>query len=72
LIKEKNLLRKYGYSTKLSHVERQKILKNAVKKEGELLILKHLNLIRNYQSTKLVKDKMTRDVNFLSKLYSNK
>ena len=69
-VKEKGLLRKYGYSSKLNQQSRAKALVQASTREGPLVVLRHLNLIRNYQSDERVKRKMTHDVQFLSRMYS--
>ena len=63
-------LSEYGYSLNKTEKARKTSLKRASKKEGStLLVLRRLNLIRNYTSIKSNKTKMTKDVDFLKKEY---
>jgi hypothetical protein len=59
----------FGYSLDKTDKTRKTSLKRASKKEGTLLVLRRLNLIRNYTSIKSNKSKMTKDVDFLKKEY---
>src|SRR5437660_908045 len=43
-------LRKFGYTTKASEPERQMALSHAAKEVGDLEVLRHLNLLRNFQA----------------------
>ena len=61
----------FGYSITKTEETRQKALKKASKHYGNpLYILRHLNLIRNYQPEGSRADKiMSKDVKFMSKYY---
>ena len=64
-------LSKFGYAADRSDEDRHKALREAVKATGDSLeVLRHLNLLRNYQSTPEVKSVMSSDVEYLSKLHS--
>jgi hypothetical protein len=65
-------LRKYGYSTDKSDNVRHAALRAAIKDNNSLLILKHLNLIRNYQADPSAKRIMNKDVKYLSILHGHK
>ncbi len=64
-------LRKHGYSTKKKAKARRASLRKASRQKGEdeLKVLRHLNLIRNYQSNEKTKKVMSSDVKWLSKQY---
>ena len=70
-------LSKYGYSVSKKKQSRQESLKKSSKKYGTLPVLKRLNLIRNLTSVKTsdkthkVHDIMSKDVDFMKKLYKN-
>jgi len=70
-------LSKYGYSTSKKQSQRRNSLKRTSKKYGALPVLKRLNLIRNITSTKTSEktkkahDIMSKDVEYMKKLYSN-
>ena len=60
----------FGYSTKKSEQTRRKSLRDASKYYGTLSVLRHLNLVRNYQSKGTKSHKiMTNDVEYMKKLY---
>lgn len=69
-------LSKYGYSTTKTQSKRRSSLKRSSKKHGALPVLKRLNLIRNITSTetsektKKVHDIMSKDVEYMKKLYA--
>ena len=63
-------LSRYGYSTKKTQMERRKSLVKASKSNNPLKVLRHLNLIRNYQADKTIKSTMAKDVTFLSGEYA--
>ncbi len=69
-------LSKYGYSTSKKESQRRSSLKRTSKKYGALPVLKRLNLIRNITSTttsektKKAHNVMSRDVNYMKKLYA--
>lgn len=69
-------LSKYGYSTSKKQSQRRESLKRTSKKYGALPVLKRLNLIRNITSTetsektKKAHDIMSKDVEYMKKLYS--
>jgi hypothetical protein len=65
-------LRKYGYKTRKSDVERHKSLKRASHDRGTLKILKRLSLLRNYNADPKAKRVMSRDVKYMSRLHSRK
>lgn len=62
-------LSRYNYSIHQTQKERRESLNKAIRKFDILPVLRHLNLIRNYQSEERNKDKMTKDVEYLKKLY---
>jgi hypothetical protein len=70
-------LSKYGYSTSKKQSLRRESLKRTSKKYGALPVLKRLNLIRNITSTETSKktkkahDVMSKDVEYMKKLYSH-
>jgi hypothetical protein len=72
-IGKKISLRQYGYSVKKNQSKRHETLRKASKKEGHLNVLRHLNLVRNYQpqdkTGKSIKKKMTKDIEYLSQQY---
>ena len=61
----------FGYSTHKPVLERKKALDKAVNKFGELPVLRHLNLARNYQADDAIGHKSSRimaeDIAYLSK-----
>lgn len=69
-------LSKYGYSTSKTQSKRRESLKRTSKKHGALPVLKRLNLIRNITSTetsektKKAHDVMSKDVEYMKKLYA--
>lgn len=69
-------LSKYGYSTSKKQSQRRASLKRTSKKHGALPVLKRLNLIRNITSTetsektKKAHDVMSKDVEYMKKLYA--
>ena len=64
-------LREFDYSTHASTQQRHVALKEAALEHGELTVLRHLNLARNYQADPQAKQVMGQDVNFLSKMYKS-
>lgn len=72
-IGDKVSLRKFGYSVHNSQSDRRDALDKAVKKFGSLEVLRHLNLIRNYQANDAqgdrVAQKMGKDIEYLSKVH---
>ena len=62
-------LHHYGYSAKKSVDERQEALRKAAADTDVLLILRRLNLLRNYQSVPKIKDIFSNDVEYMKKLY---
>ena len=68
-INEVGLLRKYGYSTKLSNQKRELVLRRASREETPLKLLRHLNLIANYSADDRSKKIMRKDVDYLSGLH---
>jgi hypothetical protein len=69
-------LSKYVYSTSKKQSQRRSSLKKTSKKHGALPVLKRLNLIRNLTSTetsdktKKAHDIMSKDVEYMKKLYA--
>jgi len=63
-------LRKYGYATNKTDNVRQAALRAASKDNSELIVLKHLNLIRNYQADPDAKRIMGKDIKYMSDLYA--
>lgn len=69
-------LTKYGYSTSKKQSQRRTSLKRTSKIHGALPVLKRLNLIRNITSTttssktKKAHDVMSKDVEYMKKLYA--
>jgi hypothetical protein len=59
-------LSKYGYATNKSITERHTALKSASIKHGDLVVLRRLNAIRNYQADPKAKSIMSNDVKYLS------
>lgn len=59
-------LSKYGYATHKSINERHNALKMASTKHGDLVVLRRLNAIRNYQADPKAKSIMADDVKYLS------
>ena len=68
---KKGELRSYGYSTKKSAIARHRSLSRAStgSKDQKLKVIRHLNLIRNYQADPTAKKKMSDDIKWLSKEY---
>ena len=64
-------LSKYGYSIHRPEPERRAALRAAIKDYNTLLILRRLNLLRNYQAIPENKEIFTKDVEYMKKLYSN-
>lgn len=65
-------LKNFGYSLNKNQSSRHKSLSNASKKIGKLIVLKHVNLIRNLtKKGSINKKKLSSDVNYLKKKYSN-
>jgi len=68
-------LSKYGYSTSKKQSKRRESLKRSSRKHGALPVLRRLNLIRNLTSvrtseeTKKSHDIMSKDVEFMKKMY---
>lgn len=70
-IKEEEVkLRKYGYSVHKSTDKRHKALDEASDETDTLLVLRHLNLIRNYQADPYAKEIMNQDMEYMKKKYS--
>jgi hypothetical protein len=63
-------LRHYGYHTHESAALRRKALNLASDEYNPLAILRHLNLIRNYQLDKDAKYVMSEDVNYMKRKYA--
>jgi len=63
-------LRKYGYATNKSDAVRQAALRAASKDNTELIVLRHLNLIRNYQADPEAKRIMGKDIKYMSAKYA--
>lgn len=59
-------LSKYGYATHKSISDRHTALKSASYKHGDLVVLRRLNVIRNYQADPKAKSIMADDVKYLS------
>jgi hypothetical protein len=64
-------LSKFGYSTKKSDSVRHLALTKAVDKHGYTVIVRRLNLLRNYQAEPEAKKIMGRDIKFLQNKYKN-
>ena len=62
-------LSNYGYRTYNSKQIREKALRDASNEFGALPVLRHLNLLRNFQSTKHAKDIMNSDVEYMKSYY---
>lgn len=62
-------LSRYGYSTDLSKELRHKALMSASRDNDELVVLRRLNLLRNYQADAKAKKRMSDDVEFMKKAY---
>ena len=61
----------YGYSLQRPIKERRSSLKRASKKQGELAVLRRVNLIRNYSKSVPVNyKKLSDDVEYLKKQYA--
>ena len=65
-------LGKFGYSVYKSETVRRKALRDASKKHGDLIVLRHLVLIHNYQAERNVKAIMKLDVQYLKERYAKK
>ena len=69
-IKDKGFLTSLGYHLKLTSMERRKIIKKAVRKYGGLAVIRHINLVRNYnKNNKIPHQKYTSDLEYASELY---
>lgn len=69
-IKDKHLLKPYGYSTKKDKYARRRALKQAVKAMGSLTVLRYVNAIRTLQKSHPKKFKVfDKDVKYLQKKY---
>lgn len=66
---EKNLLRPYGYSIHNSRRKREKSLTLSANKNGILKVLRHINLINNYQTKPEIKKRFREDIEFMKKMY---
>lgn len=65
-------LRKFGYATHESNSDRHEALRAAADSTNNpLLVLRHLNLIRNYQADPTAKKIMDEDVAYMSNYYKN-
>jgi hypothetical protein len=64
-------LSKYGYSIHKSEKQRRTALQAAVKDYDTLLILRRLNLLRNFQAVPKNKEIFSKDVDYMKQLYSN-
>ena len=63
-------LSKYGYKVAKTFEKRKKSLNRACKVHGTIIILKRLNLIRNYSKSKEdVHKRMSKDVKYLVEKY---
>ena len=64
-------LRKYGYKTSASAAVRQAALNRAVRSApgGDLEVLRHLNVIRNYEPYTGPKKTMAEDIEYVSKMH---
>lgn len=62
-------LSKYGYHTDLAEETRHKALRSASRSHGSLVILRRLNLLRNYQADVKSKKIMSKDVEYMSSLH---
>lgn len=61
----------YGYKTSLSASVRRAALRKAAKDAGTLVVLRHLNLVRNKQASgSPAKNIMNEDVNYMKQFYS--
>jgi len=66
-------LRHYGYTTSKSSAERHSALDKAAKAtQNPLEILRHLNLLRNYQADPHAKEVLGKDVKYMSEQYKQK
>jgi len=63
-------LHSFGYGTHVASKKRQSALEKASKKFGDLKVLRHLNLIRNYQADPSAKKVMSTDIVFLSGMHN--
>ena len=63
-------LSEFGYKVSKSEEDRRNALVDAVKEYGALVVLRHLNLLRNYQSVKRNKQRMSDDVEYLKRKYA--
>ncbi|MEM0353984.1 MAG: hypothetical protein QXW79_00245 [Thermoplasmata archaeon] len=61
----------YGYAIRKSAPERHAALRRAARDTNPLLVLKRLNLIRNYQPIPEIKQIFSRDVDYMKRLYAN-
>lgn len=64
-------LSKYGYSTQKTETKRRASLRAASRDlEDPLVVLRRLNLIRNYQADPATKRKMSKDVTYMKQEYA--
>lgn len=62
-------LGKYGYSLSNSSTKREESLLKAMKKEGELEVLRHVVVLRTYMKNEPLKfNKLDKDVKFIQKI----
>lgn len=60
----------YGYSLSLSSDSREAALRKAIRAKGALVIGRRLNLIRNYTANLKNKSKLSKDVEFVKRMYN--
>ncbi|MEM3061955.1 MAG: hypothetical protein QW303_00215 [Nitrososphaerota archaeon] len=60
----------YGYAIRKPTAERHAALRRASRDTNPLLVLKRLNLIRNYQPIPEIKQIFSRDVDYMKKVYA--
>jgi hypothetical protein len=65
-------LSRFGYSLDKPEKQRRLSLKKASKKNKTLKVLRRLNLIRNYTAVAENKKKLSRDVDYMKRLYDEK
>lgn len=63
-------LTKYGYSIKKSDAERRAALMAAIKDHSTISVLKKLDQLKNFQPIKENKDVISKDAEYLQKIYS--
>lgn len=59
----------YGYSLSLSTEKREIALRKAIRANGAMTIGRRLNLIRNYTANEKNKSKLSKDVEFVKRIY---